>query len=72
MEMFDFFVDGYRETPKERLLELLPNAPNQETLPLLSQQELVEILAERYTMSMIAKGFAPQLPRNRRPRPPPQ
>jgi len=72
MEMFDFFVDGYRETPKERLLELLPNAPNQETLPLLSQKELVEILAERYTMSMIAKGFAPKLPRNRRPRPPPQ
>jgi hypothetical protein len=58
MEMFDFFVDGYRDTPKERLIELLPNYVDQESLHAMSQKELVELLAERYTMSMIARGFA--------------
>jgi hypothetical protein len=58
MEMFDFFIDGYRDTPKERLIELLPNYADQEGFHAMSQKELVELLAERYTMSMIAKGFA--------------
>ena len=66
MEMFDFFVEGFRDTPKERLIELLPNAPEQEKLPSMSQKELVELLAERYTMGMIAKGFAVKSPRNKR------
>ncbi len=71
MEMFDFFVDGYRDTPKERFMELLPNYADQESLHDMSQKELVELLAERYTMSMIAKGFAVKPPRNkRRSRPP--
>ncbi len=58
MEMFDFFVDGYRNTPKERLIELLPNYPDQESIRRMPQKDLVEILAEGYTMSMVAKGFA--------------
>ncbi len=66
MEMFDFFVDGYRNTPKERLIGLLPNYADQEGLHAMSQKELVELLAERYTMSMIAKGFAVKPQRNRR------
>lgn len=70
MEMFDFFVRGYRETPKERLIELLPNYADQEALRAMSQKELAELLAERYTMSMIAKGFAVKPPRNQRRRPP--
>jgi hypothetical protein len=70
MEMFDFFVDGYRDTPKERLIELLPNYADQKGLHAMSQKELVELLAERYTMSMIAKGFAVKPPRNKRRGPP--
>jgi hypothetical protein len=66
MEMFDFFVDGYRVTPKERLIELLPNYTDQEGLHAMSQKELVELLAERYTMSMVAKGFAVKPLRNKR------
>ena len=66
MELFDFFVDGYRETPKERLIELLPNYADQEGLHVMSQKELVELLAERYTMNVIANGFAVKPLRNKR------
>jgi len=62
MDMFDFLVDAYRDTPKERLIELLPNYADQESLQGMSQKELVELLAERYTMSMIAEGFAVKPP----------
>jgi len=71
MEMFDFLVDAYRDTPKERLIELLPNYADQGSLQSMSQKELVELLAERYTMSMIAEGFAVKPLRNRRRSPPP-
>jgi hypothetical protein len=70
MEMFDFFVDGYRDTPKERLIELLPNDADQEGLHAMPQKDLVELLAERYTMNMIAKGFAVKPLRNKRRGPP--
>ena len=70
MEMFDFFVDGYRDTPKERLIELLPNYADQDALHAMSQKELAELLAERYTMSMIANGFAVKPLRNKRRGPP--
>lgn len=66
MEMFDFFADGYRQTPKERLMELLSNYPDQEGLRAMSQKELVELLAESYTMSTIADGFAVKPLRDKR------
>lgn len=66
MELFDFFVDGYRDTPKERLIELLTSYPDQEGLLDMSQMELVELLAERYAMSILAKGFAIKPLRNKR------
>ena len=65
-EMFDCFVDGYRDTPKERLIELLPNYADQEGLRTMSQKELVELLAEGYTMGAIANGFAAKSLRNKR------
>ena len=70
MEMFDFFVDGYRDTPKERLIELLPNYADQKGLRTMSQKELVELLAEGYTMGAIANGFAVKPLRNKRRGPP--
>ncbi len=70
MEMFDFFVDGYRDTSKERLIELLSNHANQGGLHAMSQKELVELLAESYTMSMIAQGFAVKPSCNKRRDPP--
>lgn len=67
MDMFDFFVDSYRKTPKEKLIELLSHHPNQESLQGMTQPELVELLAEGYTMNMVSRGaFAKQLPDERR------
>lgn len=66
MEMFDFFVDGYQDTPKERLIELLPNYVDQEGLRAMSQKELAELLAEGYTMSAIANGLVVKQLRNKR------
>lgn len=65
MDMFDFFVDGYRGTSKERLTELLTNGGVQEDLRAMSQKELLELLAERYTMHAIAQGFAVKTRRKR-------
>jgi hypothetical protein len=70
IEMFDLFVDGQRDTPKERLIELLPDYADQEGLHAMSHKELVELFAEHCTMSEIAKGFAVKPLRNtRRSRP---
>lgn len=66
MEMFDFFVDGYQDTPREQLIDLLPKDADQEVLRSMAQKELVELLAEHYTMSMIARGFAVKQPRSKR------
>jgi len=63
MDMFDFFVDGYRDTSKEKLIELLPNYSDKEGLQTMSQKELVELLAERYTADVVAKGFAIKPPK---------
>ena len=70
MEMFDFFVDGYRETPKSQLIELLREYADKEALRAMSQKELVELLAERYAMSVIANGFTVKARRSKRRGPP--
>jgi hypothetical protein len=66
MELFDFFVDSYRDTPKQRLIELLRGYPDQEGLHPMPQKDLVELLAERYTMFAIEDGFAVKARRNRK------
>ncbi len=76
MDMYDFFADAYGNTPREKLIALLPNYPDQEELKRLSQKELVEIIAERYTYGAMASGFKPKTreemraERSGRPRPP--
>jgi len=60
MDMYDFFVEAYENTPKEKLIAQLPNYPNQEELKQLSERELVEIVAERYTYGAMASGFKPK------------
>jgi hypothetical protein len=54
MDLFDFFFDGYKETPREKLIELI--GAIQEDLTTMSDKELRELLAERYTMHAIAQG----------------
>lgn len=66
MQLFDFFVEGFKDTPKERLIELLPNYPDQDGLRAMPQKDLVELVAENSTMGAIASGFAVKPLRHRR------
>lgn len=49
--LYDFMLASFSKTPKERLLELLANAPDFEQLRGLSQPELASIYSERVTMA---------------------
>lgn len=60
MDMYDFFAGAYENTPKDKLIPLLQNYPDQEKLRHLSQKELVEIIAERYTYGAMSSGFKPK------------
>lgn len=57
MDLFDFFVESHRDMPKEQLIALLPNHPDQASLHCLSKDELVELVAEGQTYGAIANGF---------------
>lgn len=57
MDLFDFFVESHRDMPKEQLIALLPNHPDQASLHCLSKDELVELVAEGQTYGAIASGF---------------
>lgn len=60
MDMYDFFADAHENTPKDKLIALLSNYPDQEALKALSQKELVAIVAERFTYGAISSGFKPK------------
>jgi SEC-C motif len=47
LDLYDLFHEGYRNTSKDRLLELMKDAPDLERLNGLEQQELSDIYAER-------------------------
>ena len=51
--LFDFVHSAYRDTPKERLLELLVDAPDIAEISLLSQSEIREIFCERTVYGML-------------------
>ncbi|WP_229263169.1 YecA family protein [Duganella dendranthematis] len=55
LDLYEFFHNGYRETPHARLLELLRGAPDWEQLRTKSQAELVSIYAQRMTLSVMAR-----------------
>lgn len=59
MDLFDFFVDGYRNTPRERLIELLRSSGCQDQLDAMSQKDLVELFAEGCTWGAINKSGVP-------------
>jgi hypothetical protein len=54
--LYEWFLNGYRETPKERLLEFLKGAPNYEILKSCSRDELAEICCEGWTDDLIRSG----------------
>ncbi len=47
LELFDFFYESWKNTPKDKLLELLASAPDATELRNLSQKDLSEIYCER-------------------------
>jgi hypothetical protein len=47
LELYDFFLEAYRRTPKERLLELMAGATDIEHLKSLSQGDLATLYSER-------------------------
>jgi hypothetical protein len=57
MDLFDFFVESYRDMPREQLIAQLQNHPDHASLHSLSKDELVEFVAEGYTHGAIANGF---------------
>lgn len=62
LELFDFFMDGYKDTPKERLLEFMAGHPDIEELRTLSKEDLTEIYAERCVNSMFQEQAAKTWP----------
>ncbi len=55
LDLYDFFHNSYRQTPKERLLEFMADAPDLEDLRELEQSHLVSIYAERCVCSIVAQ-----------------
>ena len=55
LELFDFFHDGYRHTPKERLLELMKEHTDYESLKKEQQKELAIIYCERLVYSVMSE-----------------
>lgn len=59
LELYDFFLNSYKKTPKERLLEFMANAPDLKELTRLDQPTLASIYAERSVYGAVAAGFKP-------------
>ena len=51
-ELFEFFMDGYRNTPKNRLLDFMKDAPDYSELEKLDQADLAIEYAERSCASI--------------------
>ena len=49
IELFDFFYDSYKDTPRERLLELIKSASDFDHFKDSSQKDLAEAVCERWT-----------------------
>lgn len=55
LDLYEFIHNSYRQTPRERLLELMVEAPDIEHLRRLDQPTLASIYAERCVNSIIAR-----------------
>lgn len=51
IELFDFFYETYKDTPRDRLLEFLKDAPDLNELEQLPQKDLAEVACERWAYS---------------------
>lgn len=53
LELYDFILSSYRNTPKERLLELLAGSPDIAELEKFEQPQLSKIFSERIVSSIL-------------------
>ena len=56
LALYEFFIKGYRKTPRDRLLELMAKAPDIDKLQSMSGEELLREYAERLTRSHSPSG----------------
>lgn len=55
LDLYDFFLGSYSDTPRDRLLELLEGAPDIDNLRSMTQPALASVFAERTTLSAWAQ-----------------
>jgi len=55
VDLFYFFYETYKETPKERLLEFMKNASDFNDFKDLSPKDLLEAVCERWVYNAIQK-----------------
>lgn len=53
--LFEFFLKSFKNTPKEKLLELMNNHPDIKKMTSLSQEDLAVIYSERMVHAFLAK-----------------
>lgn len=53
-ELFEWFVDSYKNTPKEKLLEFCSDYPEAKSLTELNHEDLLLTICERWTASAVA------------------
>lgn len=60
VELYEWMLEAYRQTPRERLLELLAEYADIESLRELPQLELAKIYSERMTCGAVARNVGRQ------------
>lgn len=62
LDLFDFFYSCYRETPREKLIELMAGHPDASQLQDKPQSELAELYAYRLTVAAVRSHEPPPPP----------
>jgi SEC-C motif len=60
LELYDSFFDCYKQTPKERLLELMNNYPDLQYLQTLPHEELASVYCERLVYATLQRTGVPK------------
>lgn len=61
LDLFEFFYNSLKETPREKMLEWFATAPDFSELEKLSTEELAFLYAERHTISVIQRNPPPDI-----------
>ncbi len=56
IDMFEFFREGFKNAPRERILEFFASAPDIDEISQLPDDELRLVYAERHTLSVMSKS----------------